>query len=123
MLWIGPLAGAILFSRGGFLGALAGSLLGGWVERRIRGERRRVGGGRRAPRPRANPLADAYRTLGVKPSASDEAVRRAYRERAKACHPDVLRAQGAPEGAVAEATERMARINAAWTAVSKERNL
>ena len=39
MLWIGPLAGAILFSRGGLLGALVGSVLGGWVERRIREER------------------------------------------------------------------------------------
>ena len=36
MLWIGPLAGAILFSRGGLLGALVGSLLGGWIARSIR---------------------------------------------------------------------------------------
>ena len=123
MIWIGPLVGAILFSRGGFLGALFGSLLGGWVERRIRAERLRAGGGRRAPRPRENPLADAYRTLGVRPGASDEEVKRAYREKAKACHPDVLRAQGASERKVAEATEKMARVNAAWTAVCKERNL
>ena len=123
MLWIGPLAGAILFSRGGLLGALVGSLLGGWIERRIREERLRARGARRAPRQRTNPLADAYRTLGVKPSASDDEVKRAYREKAKSCHPDVLRSQGASDRKVAEATEKMAKVNAAWTAISKERNI
>ena len=123
MLWIGPLAGAILCSRGGLLGAFLGSLLGGWIERRIREERLRARGARRAPRQRANPLADAYRTLGVKPSASDEEVKRAYREKAKSCHPDVLRSQGASDRKVAEATEKMAKVNAAWTAISKERNI
>ena len=123
MLWIGPLAGAILCSRGGLLGAFLGSLLGGWIERRIREEWLRARGARRAPRQRTNPLADAYRTLGVKPSASDDEVKRAYREKAKSCHPDVLRSQGASERKIAEATERMAKINAAWTAISKERNI
>ena len=78
---------------------------------------------RRAPRQRTNPLADAYRTLGVKPSASDDEVKRAYREKAKSCHPDVLRSQGASDRKVAEATEKMAKVNAAWTAISKERNI
>ena len=123
MLWIGPLAGAILCSRGGLLGAFLGSLLGGWIERRIREERLRARGARRAPRQRTNPLADAYRTLGVKPSASDEEVKRAYREKAKSCHPDVLRSQGASDRKVVEATEKMAKVNAAWTAISKERNI
>ena len=123
MLWIGPLAGAILCSRGGLLGALVGSLLGGWIERRIREGRCRARGARRSSRQRANPLADAYRTLGVNPSASDDEVKRAYREKAKSCHPDVLRSQGASERKVAEATEKMARVNAAWTAISKERNI
>lgn len=123
MLWIGPLAGAILCSRGGLLGAFLGSLLGGWIERRIREERLRARGARRSPRQRTNSLADAYRTLGVKPSASDEEVKRAYREKAKSCHPDVLRSQGASDRKVAEATEKMAKVNAAWTAISKERNI
>ena len=123
MLWIGPLAGAILCSRGGLLGVFLGSLLGGWIERRIREERLRARGARRAPRQRTNPLADAYRTLGVKPSASDDEVKRAYREKAKSCHPDVLRSQGASDRKVAEATEKMAKVNAAWTAISKERNI
>ena len=33
MIWIGPLVGAFLFSRGGLLGMLFGSFLGAWVER------------------------------------------------------------------------------------------
>ena len=53
--------------------------------------------------------ADAYRTLGVKPSASDEEVKRAYREKAKSYHPDILRSQGASERKIAEATERESR--------------
>ena len=86
MLWIGPLAGVILCSRGGLLGAFLGSLLGGWIERRIREERWRARGERRSPRQRANPLADAYRTLGVIPGASKSAVRRAYHALAKKYH-------------------------------------
>ena len=123
MLWIGPLAGAILCSRGGLLGVFLGSLLGGWIERRIREERLRARGARRSPRQRANPRAAASRTLGVTPSASDDEVKRAYREKAKSCHPDVLRSQGASDRKVAEATEKMAKVNAAWTAISKERNI
>ena len=123
MLWIGPLVGAILCSRGGLLGAFLGSLLGGWIERRIREERWRARGSRRSPHRRDDPLTEAYRTLGVKPSASNEEVKRAYREKAKSCHPDILRSQGASERKIAEATERMARVNAAWTAISRERNI
>ena len=120
MLWIGPLAGALLFARGGFLGMLFGSLLGGWVERRIREERWRAGASRRTPRRSENPLADAYRTLGLGPGASREEARRAYHDLAKQCHPDVLRSQGASERRIAEATERMSRLNAAWNLISRQ---
>jgi hypothetical protein len=43
-------------------------------------------------RPRQDPneptIAEAYRTLGVDPGADEDAVRAAYRERAKSTHPD-----------------------------------
>jgi hypothetical protein len=43
-------------------------------------------------RPRQDPneptMAEAYRTLGVDPGADEDAVRAAYRERAKSTHPD-----------------------------------
>jgi len=73
-----------------------------------------------APR---NALAEAYATLGVSESASDEDLRRAYRELAKKCHPDALRAQGLPEEMVGKATERMKAINAAWGTIKSARGL
>jgi molecular chaperone DnaJ len=54
-------------------------------------------------RPRREPI-DPYATLGVTPGASRAEVRRAYRRRALAIHPDI---------AGAEATEEMARLNEA----------
>ena len=89
--------------------------------------RERLGAGgesrQSAPPSQANALADAYSALGVSPSASDEDVRRAYRDMAKKYHPDTLRAQGLPEEMVGRATERMSKINAAWSEVRKARGL
>ena len=121
-IWIGPLVGAFIFSRGGLLGVLFGSLLGAWVERRLRV--RILGGGRRrsaadAPR-RDGELAKAYRTLGLKHGASRAEAKRAYHALAKKCHPDVLRASGVGEREIAEATERMTRLNAAWNLISRQ---
>lgn len=135
MIWIGPLVGAALLSRGGLLGALLGSLLGAMVEQRIRGGgrgsaaqglgrafarftrgRRRRAGAADAPR-RGVELARAYETLGLGPDATKAQARRAYRELAKSCHPDLLRARGASEREIADATDRMARLNAAWVVV------
>jgi DnaJ like chaperone protein len=70
-----------------------------------------------------NDLADAYSQLGVSPSASDDEVKKAYRSLAKRYHPDTLKAQGLPDEMVARANERMSKINAAWSAVKKERGL
>jgi len=89
--------------------------------------RERLGGrgesSRSAPPSQSNPLADAYSVLGVAPSASDDEVRRAYRDMAKKYHPDTLRAQGLPEEMIGKATERMSKINAAWSEVRKARGL
>lgn len=81
---------------------------------------RRSGGGARTNR---DELAEAYATLGVEPSASDDEVRRAYREKAKKCHPDVLRSQGLPDEMIGRATEKMAQINAAWATIRSHRGL
>jgi hypothetical protein len=63
--------------------------------RTARRSRRPPGGRRRAStrnarsRPGRGPSREqAYRTLGLSPGASDDAVRRAYRERVKEVHPD-----------------------------------
>lgn len=67
--------------------------------------------------------ADPYSELGVTRSATDDAVRTAYREKAKRLHPDALRAQGLSEELLAKANEQMARLNAAWAEIRKERGL
>ena len=66
---------------------------------------------------------DVFSQLGVSPLASDDEVKKAYRNLAKRYHPDTLKAQGLPDEMVARANERMSKINAAWSAVKKERGL
>ncbi|OUN07941.1 molecular chaperone DnaJ [Flavonifractor sp. An92] len=60
---------------------------------------------------------DPYRVLGVDPSASDDEVKRAYRELARKYHPDNY--QNNPLADLAE--EKMKEINAAYEAITKER--
>lgn len=55
---------------------------------------------------------DHYAVLGVSAAASTDEIRRAYRDKARAAHPDV--AGGDPETASA----RMAAINEAWACLS-----
>ena len=74
-------------------------------------------------RPRNDALSSAYAVLGASADDSDDELRRKYRELAKKNHPDALRAQGLPEAMVGKATERMSRINEAWTAVKEARHL
>jgi len=52
---------------------------------------------------------DAYRELGLAPNASQEEIRRAYRQLARRYHPD-----HAPEGKRQEYEEKMKRVNAAY---------
>ena len=66
---------------------------------------------------------DPYSVLGCPRTASNEEVKRAYREKAKQLHPDTLRAQGLSDELLSRANAQMSRLNAAWAEVKKARNL
>jgi DnaJ-domain-containing protein 1 len=125
MGWRGIAFGGLVggFS-GGTLGAVFGAILGHRIEEIIRKRLVyvRFKRGTFNP-PRYEPLADAYAQLGVRPDASDEEIRRAYRNLAKKYHPDAIRAQGLGEEALAKADERMKSINSAWNALKTARGL
>lgn len=62
-------------------------------------------------------MSDPYSILGVKPDASDEEVKRAYRELARKYHPDNY--QNNPLADLAE--EKMKEINEAYDAITRQR--
>lgn len=70
------------------------------------GSRRRSSGDSRNRAPRRSGLSsdEAYRTLGLRPGASEDAVHQAFREKAKQLHPD---ADGGDE-------EAFKRVNRAY---------
>ena len=72
---------------------------------------------------RKTPKSDPYSVLGCSPNATDEEIRKAYREKAKQLHPDVLRAQGLSDELIAKANDQMARLNAAWNEIKQQRGL
>ncbi|MEQ8603599.1 MAG: TerB family tellurite resistance protein [Marivibrio sp.] len=67
--------------------------------------------------------ADPYRVLGVSREASDADVKKAHRRLVVENHPDKLIAKGMPEEFISVANEKVARINAAYEAIRKERGI
>lgn len=55
-----------------------------------------------------------HAVLGVRPTASPEEIKQAWKELARRYHPDRLRARGVPDEAARLAERRMAEINAAY---------
>lgn len=66
---------------------------------------------------------DAYAVLGLKPGATDDEIRQTWRQLMREHHPDLMTARGVPEAAIAKAGDRVARINAAWDRIKRERGL
>ncbi len=63
----------------------------------------------------------AYKILGIDSSASDEEVKKAYREMAKKNHPDLVSNLGEEVRQAAE--KKFQEINAAYEAINKQRGL
>jgi DnaJ like chaperone protein len=80
--------------------------------------------GERAQRPPA-PVdeSDPYLELGVSRSATGEQLRATWKRLMRENHPDTLAARGVPPDFVARASEKVARINAAWDRIKRERGL
>lgn len=63
-------------------------------------------------------LEDAYRLLDIDPRASEEEIRRAYRDLTKVWHPDRF---GHDEALRRKAEEKLKRINEAWETIRASR--
>lgn len=75
--------------------------------------------------PRAAPAQgdDPYAVLGVSPSLGGEEIRAAWKQLVRDNHPDGLAGRGVPAEFVARASDKVARINAAWDRIKRERGL
>jgi DnaJ like chaperone protein len=67
--------------------------------------------------------SDPYAILGIDPNARAEEIKKRYRQLVRENHPDVHIAGGMPEELIDIATERLARINAAYEEIARERVL
>lgn len=67
--------------------------------------------------------ADPYLIIGAKPEWSDEELKKYHRKVIIENHPDKMVARGVPQEFLKIASDRLAKINVAWTSIAKERNL
>jgi DnaJ like chaperone protein len=68
-----------------------------------------------------NASDNAYKILGVDPNATDEEVKKAYREMAKKNHPDLVSNLG--EDVRKDAEKKFQRINEAYESIKKQRGI
>jgi DnaJ like chaperone protein len=81
------------------------------------------GGAQGAPPRWHDELQDPYSVLGVARQADNETVHQAWRKLMRENHPDSLASRGVPAEFIARATAKVARINAAWDQVKRERGM
>jgi DnaJ like chaperone protein len=79
--------------------------------------------GERPRQPMAVDDDDPYLELGVTRSASGEELRATWKRLMRENHPDSLASRGVPADFVARASEKVARVNAAWDRIKRERGL
>jgi len=68
-------------------------------------------------------LAQAYKTLGISANASIDEVKKAYKEKCKSLHPDMLASKGVSELIVKLAENELSRVNDAYQTIKKTRGL
>lgn len=66
-------------------------------------------------------LKEAYALLGATEGESMESIKKKYRALVKQYHPDLMKAKGADEAYMAEATQKMQQINAAYETIKVSR--
>jgi len=67
------------------------------------------------------PLKQCYETLGCEESASDDAVKQAYREKMRTFHPDKIQAKDLPDEFLEYAKQQTQELQAAYETVMKVR--
>ena len=112
--WPLVISGMLLgYLAGGPLGGFIGLGVGYWLSRRPR---------RAAPPTLPDEIRAAYRTLGVKPRASNESVREAYRRLMSRHHPDKLGPEAGPDEREAARRQTVA-VRDAFDRIRRRRGL
>lgn len=91
------------------------------AQQRFHQQGRHQGQGRVNSPNRKPDINDAYAVLGLKPSAGDEAVKKAYRRLISQHHPDKLVAKGLPEEMMTLAKEKTQQIRKAYETICAAR--
>jgi DnaJ like chaperone protein len=90
---------------------------------RVRAETHYAGAGREAARAQALSLSDAYALLNVKPDATDQEVKRAYRRLISQHHPDKLVSKGLPQEMMKMAAQKTDEIKKAYERIKEARGI
>ena len=99
-------------------------LTSGLAARLLAEARRLVPRKARSEQPRVRrQMKDPYEILGVARSANGEELRAVWRNLMRENHPDALAARGVPKEFIDKASQSVARINAAWDRIKRERGL
>lgn len=67
-------------------------------------------------------IDDAYALLGVSENNSLNEIKKAYRKLVRQYHPDIIKAQGADDAYMKEATQKVQAINAAYEQIKRIRS-
>jgi DnaJ like chaperone protein len=80
-------------------------------------------GGHARGRATASGTDDPYKILGLVRSATHEEIRIRWKQLVREYHPDVLSSKGASPARIHQASDKVAKINAAYDSIKRERGL